>query len=59
MEHEKNKCKKHKINKTVDLGGVMFCKKCLEEGSERIKATVGALRKKSYRRKWKKKNGII
>jgi hypothetical protein len=28
-------CKKHELKKNVDLGGVMFCKKCLEEGIKR------------------------
>lgn len=30
------KCRKHKIKKTVDLGGVMFCKKCLAGGIKRL-----------------------
>ena len=28
------KCKKHKIRITLDLGGVKFCKKCIEEGTD-------------------------
>jgi len=25
------KCRKHNVKKDVDLGGIMFCRKCLEE----------------------------
>ena len=40
------KCKKHKIKKEVDIGGVMFCEKCLEEGVERMEKS-GVLESKT------------
>jgi len=35
VAHRKEKCKKHNIYKEADLGGVMFCDKCLFEGGIR------------------------
>ena len=40
-EKSDDKCKKHKIKMMVDLGGVMFCKKCLKEGAKRFENKYG------------------